>query len=110
MVVIGELCSWQELVPVVLLVIGEDADELFELLVDVLCLTIGLQVVSSGGGRFDPYKTPKFSGELPNELWASVRDVLPQHAIVPPDVLVVEPGGSDRVDLGVAFYEMGTLA
>ena len=85
-------------------------DKLFELLVDVLHLAISLWVVSSGGGRFDPYETPKFSGELPNELWASVRDVLPRHAMVAPDVPVVEPGGSDRVDLGVAFYEMGSLA
>ena len=96
MVVVGELCSWQELVPVVLLVIGEDADELFELLIDTLRLAVGLRVVSGGGGRFDPYKTPKFWGELPNELWASVRDVLLRYAMVPPDVPVVEPGSSDQ--------------
>ena len=72
MVVVGKLHGWWELVPVILLVVGEDADELFELLVDTLCLAVGLRVVSGGGGRFDPYETQKFSGELPNELWASV--------------------------------------
>ena len=48
MVIVGELHGWQELVPVVLLVVGEDADKLFELLVDMLRLAVGLQVQVAG--------------------------------------------------------------
>jgi hypothetical protein len=34
MVVVCNLHSWQELIPVVRLVVGEDPDKLFELLID----------------------------------------------------------------------------
>jgi hypothetical protein len=74
---------------VILFVAREDTDELFELLVDALGLAIGLRVVSSGGSGFNTNEAPQFSGELSNELWTPVRDVLLGGSVVPPHVPVV---------------------
>src|ERR1700761_5240969 len=50
-VIVRKLSGREELVPVVLLVVGEQPNELLELLVDALRLTIGLRVVRRGGRR-----------------------------------------------------------
>jgi hypothetical protein len=57
-VVVSEFRGRKELVPVVLLVVGEDADELFELLVDALGLAVGLRVIGRGGRRSDSDEPP----------------------------------------------------
>jgi hypothetical protein len=74
-VVVGELGCRQELIPV-LFVSREDTDELFELLVDVFRLTIGLQMVSGGGSGFNTDEAPQFAGKLGDELWTTVGNVL----------------------------------
>jgi hypothetical protein len=50
---------------------------------------------------------PQLSGELHNELWAAVGDVLSRGSVVPPHILVVQPGGSDSTEAGVALVEVG---
>jgi hypothetical protein len=76
MVVVGELGYQQELIPVVLFIACEDMDKLFELLVDVFGLTVGLWMVSGGGGRFDTDEAPQFASELGNELRTMIGNVL----------------------------------
>jgi hypothetical protein len=49
MVVVLEFGEGEEFKPVVLLLIDEDMEVLFELLVDSLCLSITLRVVCGGG-------------------------------------------------------------
>jgi hypothetical protein len=87
-VVVRKLSCWQELIPAVLFVAHEDTDELFELLVDVFGLAVGLQMVSSGRSRFDTDEAPQFASELGNELWTTVRNVLPGGSMVPPNIPV----------------------
>jgi hypothetical protein len=115
-VVVGELGCQQELVPVVLFVAHEDTDKLFKLLVDTFGLAVGLRIVSGGGSGFDTDKAPQFAGELSDELRTSVRNVLLGGSVVPPDVLVVPPdipvvqsGGSDSTEASVALVEVDPL-
>jgi hypothetical protein len=107
--VIGELGCRQECISVILFVACEDMDKLFELLVDVFGLAVGLQMVSSGRSGFDTDEAPQFASELSDELWTTVRNVLPGGSVVPPNVLVVQPGGSDSTEASVALVEVGLL-
>jgi hypothetical protein len=61
-VLVDEFGCPQELIPVVLFVAREDADKLFELLVDALGLAVSLWVVSGGGSGFNTDKNPCTSG------------------------------------------------
>ena len=53
MVVVREFRGWKELIPVILLVVSEESDELLHFLVDLLGLAIGLWVVGHGCRQFD---------------------------------------------------------
>src|ERR1700761_2255073 len=108
-VVVGEFSGWQEICPVILLVVGEDANELFHLLVDALGLAISLWVVCCGGGWSNPDEAPELPGELCNELRTTIRDVLLWGAVVAPDISVVQLGGTHSVDVGRALIEVSTL-
>jgi hypothetical protein len=88
-VVVGELGCRQELIPVVLFVAREDTDKLFELLVDVFGLAVGLRMVSGGCSRLNTDEAPQLASELSNELWTMVGNVLSGGSVVPPNVPVV---------------------
>jgi hypothetical protein len=45
-VIVPELCHWKELIPIVLMLVYKDSEILLQLLVDTLCLSICLWVVS----------------------------------------------------------------
>src|SRR5579864_9209470 len=108
-IIVCKFRSREQLVPVILLVIGEKPDELLEFLIDTLSLAIGLWVVGSGGRRLDPYETPELPGEVSDKLWAPIRDVLPGSAVVPPDMPVVQSGSTHCIKLGVTLDEMSPL-
>jgi len=52
-IIVGELCYRQPFIPIVLVLIYEELQELLDFLIDPLCLTIGLQVVSGGHRDLD---------------------------------------------------------
>jgi hypothetical protein len=64
MIVVGG--SQQDIVPVIciLLVVCEDAEELFHLLVDPLGLAVGLPVVHCRGCQFNSAEVPELCCEL----------------------------------------------
>jgi hypothetical protein len=47
--------------------------------------------------------------ELSDKLWTTVGNVLLGGSVVPPNVPVVQPGGSDSTEAGVALIEVGPL-
>ena len=53
-VIVGKLSYGQPFIPVILTLVHEEPKELFDFLIDLLCLAISLGVVSSQGGHFDP--------------------------------------------------------
>ena len=49
LVVVLELRGWQEPHPIILSLVGEESEILFQFLVDPFCLSISLWVVGGGG-------------------------------------------------------------
>ncbi len=49
----SELCKWEQVSPIILLVVAEDVEELFYFLVDVFSFFIHLGVKGCGEGLFD---------------------------------------------------------
>jgi hypothetical protein len=93
--------------PVVLFVTHEDTDKLFELLVDMFGLAVSLRKVSFGRSGFDTDEAPQFASEFSDKLWTTVRNVVSGGSVVPPNILVVQPGSSDSTKAGVALLEVG---
>ena len=58
--VVGEFHKGDEFCPVVYLIIAEDAEILFQFLVDSFCLAICLWIKGDGHSRFDPQLVPDF--------------------------------------------------
>ena len=71
MVVVLELCIWKEFIPVVLPLATEDLKVLFQLLIDVLCLSIQLRVICGRGLDFDSQQLVQFPSGFCNKLGTS---------------------------------------
>ena len=54
MVVVLRFCKGEEFVPVILLLVDEKLEELFQLLVNCFCLSVSLGVVCHGSSQLDP--------------------------------------------------------
>ena len=71
-VVVLEFSQREEVSPVVLSLVDEDAKVLFQFLVDPFCLAISLGVICSHGSQFDTEHPVEFSGELSYKLRSMV--------------------------------------
>ena len=86
MIVVLELCQWKQFVPIILPLIDKEAEILFQLLVDLLCLSITLQMVGRSGGQPYAEEAVELSHQLRYKLQASVGDNLFQKSVQLPDV------------------------
>jgi len=109
MVVIGELCEREEVIPVILSFPDEDAYVLFQFLVNPFGLSVGLWMIGGRRGGFDPEQPVEFLHEQGNELWPSVGDNLAWEAVEFPDVADVEVSGSGGRDSGHCLDEVRPL-
>ena len=71
--VVGEFCKWNQIRPIVLMIVAEDSQELFNLLVYPLHFPIRLWVVSCAECRSNSQLFPEFVGELGHELRTPIR-------------------------------------
>ena len=73
MIVILELCKGEEIIPVVLPLINEEAEELFRL-INPFCLSISLRVICSGSSQLDSESKElvQFLHEFHYELGSSI--------------------------------------
>ena len=76
--------------PIVLLVVAENAKELFDFLVYAFCFTIGLRVESRRQGLIYVKLVPSFSHKFGSELRASIRDNVLWESCSSPDIIQVE--------------------
>jgi hypothetical protein len=67
-VVILELSQGEEISPVILPLVHEDPQVLFQLLVNSFSLPVTLWVIGSSGRQFDTKQPVKFPGELGHKL------------------------------------------
>jgi len=84
LVVILEFHEWQEPHPIILSLVGEEPEILFEFLVDPFCLSITLRVVGCGGCQLNSEQPVEFLGEFRYELGTSIRDNFPRETVVFP--------------------------
>jgi uncharacterized membrane protein len=73
-VVVGELSHGQPFFPVVLAMVYEDAQVLFNCLIHALCLTICLGMVCSGGVLLDAEDSEKFGDVLRDESSVTIMN------------------------------------
>ena len=74
LVVVLEFHKWQEPHPIILPLIGEKTEILFQFLVDPFRLSISLRVVGCGGCQINSKKPVEFLGEFRYKLGTSIRD------------------------------------
>ena len=86
MIVVLELCQQKQFVPVILPLIDKEAEILFQLLVDPLCLSITLQMVGHSGSQLYAKEAVELSHQLCYKLQMSVGDDLFQMSVQLPDV------------------------
>jgi hypothetical protein len=76
--------------PIVLLVVAENAEELFDFLVYAFCFTIGLGVKGCRQGLIHVKLAPGFSHKFGSELRASIGDYMLWESSSSPDIIQVE--------------------
>ena len=86
-VIVLELRHWKELIPVILTLIYKDSEVLLQLLVDALCLSICLWVVSSSCRQCDAKQSVQFSGELRYKLWTPIGNNAVWESMQFPDIV-----------------------
>ncbi|KAG5335604.1 hypothetical protein C0989_000887 [Termitomyces sp. Mn162] len=102
MVVVLEFSIGEEFVLVILALIAEEAEILFQLLVYVLCWAIGLWVVGSGGVELYSKQLVELPGELCHELQSLIQDIGIGEAVELPDIPLVQVWGTHSRAGGVS--------
>ena len=108
-VVVLELRQGKEIVPVVLSLVYKDSEVLVKLLVNPLCLSVGLRMPGCGSCDLDSEEAVEFLGELRDKLWTTIGDNGVGKAMEFPDMVEEESGGSFCGDSGVSGYEVDSL-
>ncbi|KNZ76401.1 hypothetical protein J132_10511, partial [Termitomyces sp. J132] len=110
MVVVLEFGIRKEFVPVILVLVAEEAEILFQLLVYILCLAIGLWMVGSGGVELYSKQSVELAGELHHELQSPIQDIGIGEAMELSDIPLVQVCGTHGGAGGVGWNEVCSLA
>ncbi|KNZ81600.1 hypothetical protein J132_11232, partial [Termitomyces sp. J132] len=110
MVVVLEFGIRKEFVPVILVLVAEEAEILFQLLVYTLCLAVRLWVVGSGGVELYSEQSVELLGELCHELWSPIQDVGIGEAMELPDIPLVQVHSTHDGAGSVGWNEVHSLA
>ena len=86
MIVVLELCQCKQFIPVILPLVDKEVEILFQLLVDLLHLSITLQMVGCSGSQLYAKEVVELSHQLHYELWTSVGNHLFWKSMQLPDV------------------------
>ncbi|KNZ71518.1 hypothetical protein J132_09180 [Termitomyces sp. J132] len=90
MVVVLELGIREKFIPVILVLIAEEAEVLLQLLIYVFSLAIGLQVVGGGGVELYAKQLMELPSKIHHKLWFLVGDVGIGEAMELPDIPPVQ--------------------
>ena len=86
-IIVGELGYGQPFVPIVLVLSYKESQELLDFLIDPLCLTIGLQVVSCGCRDPDFQQLAEAAPEIQHKLGRSVANDLLREPVEFPNMV-----------------------
>ncbi|KAG5348756.1 hypothetical protein C0989_008455 [Termitomyces sp. Mn162] len=110
MIVVLEFGIGEEFVLVILALIAEEVEILFQLLVYTLRLAIGLRMVGSGGVELYSEQLVELAGELHHKLWSLIQDIGVREAMELPDISTVQVCGTHGGAGGVGWNEVRSLA
>ncbi|KNZ78834.1 hypothetical protein J132_09761, partial [Termitomyces sp. J132] len=110
MVVVLEFSIGEEFVPVILVLVAEEVEILFQLLVYMLCLAIGLWIVGSGGVELHSEQSVELVGELHYELQSPIQDIGIGEAMELLDVPLIQVCGAHGRAGGMSWNEVHSLA
>ncbi|KAG5349075.1 hypothetical protein C0989_006170 [Termitomyces sp. Mn162] len=110
MVVVLEFGVGEELVPVILALVAEEAEILFQLLVYTLYLAIRLWMVGSGGVELYSKQPVELAGELCHKLWPLIQNIGVREAVKLPDISPVQVCSTHGRAGGVGWNEVRSLA
>ncbi|KNZ77634.1 hypothetical protein J132_05003 [Termitomyces sp. J132] len=110
MVVVLEFGIGEEFVLVILVLIAEEAEILFQLLVYMLHLAVRLWMVGSGSVELYSEQLVELVGELCHELWSPIQDIGVREAMELPDIPPVQVHGAHDGAGGVGQNEVHSLA
>ncbi|KNZ73183.1 hypothetical protein J132_00572 [Termitomyces sp. J132] len=104
MVVVLKFGIGEEFVPVILVLIAKEVEILFQLLVYMLRLAVGLSMVGSGGVKLYSKQLVGLLGELCHELQSLIQNIGVREAMELPDVCSSHGGAG-----GVGWNEVHSL-
>jgi len=84
LVVVLEFYKWQEPHPIILSLVGEESNILFQFLVDSFHLSVSLRVVDCGGCQLNSKQPVEFLGEFCYKLGTSIGDDFPRETVMFP--------------------------
>src|SRR5882724_10750171 len=90
-IIVGEFSYRQPFVPIVLELIYKESQELLDFLIDPLCLTISLRVVSGGCHNPDFQQLAEAACEIRHELGPSVANDLLRESVEFPNMVSEQP-------------------
>ena len=92
LVIVGKLGFRDPLIPVVLSLVDEKLEELFNLLVDMLSLAVSLRVIGCRCGNLDSEYLTECAHELGDELHSLVTNYFLWKAVKLPNIVAEELG------------------
>jgi len=92
LIVVGKFSDRDPFIPIILSLIGKEAEELLDFLIDMLSLSIRLQVVIHGCGHFNTKDLTESMHEFGDKLSPSVANHFLGEAMKFPDVVTEELG------------------
>ena len=93
-IIVGEFGYRQPFVPIVLVLIYKESQELLDFLIDPLCLTIGLRVVSGGRHNPDFQQLAEAVCEIQHELGPLVTNDLLRESMEFTNMVIEQPSYS----------------
>src|ERR1700678_3740776 len=108
-IVVLEFRKWKEFVPVVLSLVDEYTKVLFQLLIDLLRLSIALRMISSGSCKLDSEKAIQLPSKFRHKLWTSIRQHFSSQAMMLPDMLDIQPSGTGGGNGGIGVHKVRSL-
>jgi len=109
LIVVLEFHEWQDPHPIILSLMGEELEILFQFLVDPFHLSITLRVVGSGGCQLNSEYPVEFPGEFRYELGTSIGDDFLRETVVFPHMVEEKVCGSGGRDFSNSGNEMCAL-
>src|SRR5688572_15412258 len=106
MIVVLEFRQWEKVIPIILPLIYEKPQVLFQFLIDPFRLSVSLWMVGSSCRQLDSEQSVNFPSEFRNELRSPVGNHVKRESVQFPDMVKIQSGRSQCGDCCVCRNEV----